>query len=80
MSDESDCEYVVGPSVYDEDLLRRLYEDDQMTIEEIADELDRGTNTIRKWMVEFGIERRQRGWQSAAASRCCSDGDGVTDS
>ena len=57
MSDENP--YVVGPTPCDEATLRRLYEEEQRTMAAIARKLDRDPSTIRRWMDEFGIERRQ---------------------
>jgi len=53
--------YVVGPSPYDEDRLRALYEGEGLTLDEMADRLDRDRSTIVNWMDDFGIERRNRG-------------------
>ncbi|WPH59244.1 HNH endonuclease [Halorubrum virus V_ICIS4] len=59
MSDEN--RYVVGPTPYDEETLRRLYVDERRTMTAIARKFDRDPSTIRRWMDEFGIERRQGG-------------------
>ena len=61
MSDADDNPYVIGPSPYDEATLRRMYEDEDKTLHEIADELDRNVSTIADWMDDFGIERRDGG-------------------
>lgn len=45
----------------DEDVMRRLYVDKQMSIPEIADELDAGTTTIESWLDKHGIDTRDRG-------------------
>ena len=55
MSDENP--YVVGPSPYDEETLRKLYYGEGLTLDEIADRFDRGPSTIASWMDDFGIER-----------------------
>jgi len=57
--------YVVGPTPYDEETLRRLYEDERRTMTAIARKFDRDPSTIRRWMDEFGIERRQGGAATA---------------
>ena len=56
MSDEKNP-YVVGPSPYDEETLRRLYYEEGLTLNEMAEELDRGVSTVSSWMDDFGIER-----------------------
>ena len=47
--------YVVGPSPYNEERLRRMYYDEGMTLEQMADELDRNIQTVSGWMNDFGI-------------------------
>lgn len=42
----------------DEDLLRELYHEEEMTTKEIAKELRCCRQTIEKWMKRFDIERR----------------------
>jgi len=42
----------------DESELRRLYQEEEMTQEEIADNLGVSETTIRNWMKRHGIERR----------------------
>jgi transposase-like protein len=59
MSDENT--YVVGPSPYDEETLRELYEEEGLTLAEVAGRLDRGQSTIASWMDDFDIERRRGG-------------------
>jgi transposase len=60
MSDDENP-YVIGPSPYDEETLRRLYYDEGLTLNEMADELDRGVSTVSSWMDDFGIERKATG-------------------
>ena len=62
MSDENP--YVVGPSPYNEEYLRELYYGEGLTINEMAERLDRGPSTITSWMDDFGIER-DKGWSRA---------------
>jgi len=57
MSDENP--YVVGPSPYDEETLRELYYGEGLTLNEMADRLDRGVSTVASWMDDFGIERER---------------------
>lgn len=45
----------------DEDTMRELYVDEQMSIPEIAEELDAGTTTIETWLDKHGIDTRDRG-------------------
>jgi transposase-like protein len=59
MSD-SDNPYVVGPTPRDEERLRRLYWEEDRTVAEVADKLNRTPETIIGWMKEFDIERRDR--------------------
>ena len=59
MSDESNP-YVIGPSPYDEETLQRLYNEEDRTIAEVADELDRDPTTIQSWLDDFRIEREPR--------------------
>jgi IS30 family transposase len=42
----------------DPEVLRKLYHDEFLTIGEVADVLDVSHDTIRRYMVKFGIERR----------------------
>ena len=44
----------------DEDVLRELYWDKELSIQEIADKVDVSYTTIRRHMVENNIERRTR--------------------
>lgn len=44
----------------DPDTLKRLYHHEELTVREMADRLDCGYGTIRRWMERFGIERRDR--------------------
>ena len=51
----------------DEETLRELYLEKEMTIEEIAEKLDADMATIHLWLEKFDIERRSRGrsgWDS----------------
>lgn len=45
----------------DEDTMRRLYVDQQLSIPEIADELEIGTTTVENWLERHGIDTRDRG-------------------
>lgn len=45
----------------DEDELRRLYHEEGLTQEEIADRLDVGVGTVSNYMNEYGIETKVRG-------------------
>jgi DNA-binding transcriptional regulator LsrR (DeoR family) len=49
----------------DPDWLRERYWTDQMTLAEIGDELGVSHGTVRTWMDEHGIERRERGGRVA---------------
>lgn len=42
----------------DAETLRRLYHDERMTQDEVADELGVSTTTIRRWMKRLGVESR----------------------
>jgi transposase-like protein len=59
MSDENP--YVVGPSPYDGERLRKLYHGEGLTVDEVAERLDRSPGTVSSWMDDFGIERRSGG-------------------
>lgn len=50
-----------GYLYHNPDKLRSLYQDEGRTIEEIAKEHDIAPETVRKRMIEHGIERRDRG-------------------
>lgn len=39
--------------------LRRLYQDDEMTIEEISERIGCGSTTVSRWMDKHGIETRE---------------------
>lgn len=56
----------------DEETLHRLYVEEKMSVLQIADKLDCGTDTVYKWMDRHGIERRNS--EEAALNR--EDGDG----
>lgn len=45
----------------DADTLRRLYHSDNLTLSEVADELETTVKTIHKWMDKHGIERDSPG-------------------
>lgn len=49
----------------DEEKLRELYIEQEMSIEEISDELDCGATTVRSWMKKFGITFRKRRKQNS---------------
>lgn len=42
----------------DEDVLRELYHDEDMTLAEVGEELGESADTVRYWMEKRGIERR----------------------
>lgn len=56
----AETEYVDCPW-QDEDTLREMYHDQQMTQQEIADELGCSTGSITKWMKRHDIEARTTG-------------------
>jgi hypothetical protein len=45
----------------DEDTMRRLYVDEQLSIQAIADKFDAGSTTIEQWLDRHGIKRRDYG-------------------
>jgi hypothetical protein len=45
-------------SVYDEETLIELYWGQDMTLEEVSDELECEYSTVVYWMGRYGIERR----------------------
>lgn len=45
-----------------EQLLRRLYIDEDKTVIEIAQELGIAFTTVARWLRQFGIPRRQLAW------------------
>lgn len=45
----------------DEETMRRLYIDEQLSTKEIADKFDVGSTTIEEWLNKHGIERRDSG-------------------
>jgi len=51
-----------------ETLLRELYHDRRMTLEQMSKELGVGMGTLSKWMSRFGIPRREPVWVLPAAS------------
>lgn len=46
---------------HDEDRLRELYVDERLSCNSIADRWDCNDETIRRWLVEFDIDRREVG-------------------
>lgn len=50
--------HVYGGKYRNPDLLRRLYNEEKMTVQEIADSLSVHRSTIEKWMDRFDIPRR----------------------
>lgn len=45
-----------------EHLLRRLYVDEDKTLEQVSAELDVPLTTVARWIRQFGIPRRKLGW------------------
>lgn len=45
----------------DEDTMRELYVEQQLSITEIADKFDAGSTTIEKWLDKHGIDKRDFG-------------------
>ena len=43
-------------------LLRRLYVDEDKTLEQISKELGVPLTTVGRWVRKFGIPRRKLGW------------------
>ena len=48
--------------------LRRRYESDRLTTQEIADELGLNNGTVSRWMAHLGIDARVYGPRREAAS------------
>ena len=51
------------PPYKDEDLMRRLYQDEMMSMTAMAEQFDCSSSTIRKYLDKFGIETRELGEQ-----------------
>lgn len=45
-----------------EEVMRTLYVDKRMTMQEIANELDVNLRTIQRWLQECGIKARKMQW------------------
>ena len=58
-----------------EQLLRRLYIDEDKTVIEIGQELGIAFTTVARWLRQFGIPRRKLGWILPAGS---GDSDAIT--
>lgn len=48
------------------DILRRLYVEDGLTVEKVADQLGYSKGAISRWLERFGIETRSHGSRGAA--------------
>lgn len=53
----------------DPDTLERLYWEEELTTYDIADRFDVSNSTVRKWMVRYGIDRREGGSKKAQYMR-----------
>ena len=51
-----------------EQLLRRLYVDEDKTLEQVSAELGVPLSTVARWIRRFGIPRRRLGWIPPGAS------------
>ncbi len=51
-----------------EHLLRRLYVDEDKTLEQVSAELGVPLTTVARWIRQFGIPRRKLGWIPPGAS------------
>lgn len=45
-----------------EDIMRSMYVDKQMTMKQIADELDVNLRTVQRWLKECNIQARKMMW------------------
>ena len=70
---------------HDKATLRRLYEDEEMTTYEIADEMGVCSSTVRYWMDKHGIERRNTAshydsepWRDKATLRRLYEDEGMS--
>lgn len=50
-----------------DELLRSLYVDEGLTVEEVGQRLDLTKGTVSRWMERFGITSRRPGTRKAAA-------------
>jgi hypothetical protein len=48
------------------EFLRRRYIDEELTLAQVAAELDVGAGTLSRWLVQLGIEARRPGRKAVA--------------
>lgn len=51
----TDNRYVKGPSVEDRDYLAELYHGEGLTVDEIAERIDRNPNTVYRWFRKYDV-------------------------